>query len=225
LAEQDLVEGYVVATIILAGVGLPFLLIYLSDRQHWWALIPAMTMMGIAAGVFLEGIGTIGGPAVGGLAVGGISLGFVSIYLIDREQWWALIPGGVMGVLAFFLLLATAARFVWPAALIALGLLMLRRSLGRGRRRPRRATLPPAPVSSIDTAELDRAVKETVPERERLPTLEEQITAAIAEESAPPSPGEAADQAPDTGEAEPADVPPTPEMPEPPEVPSGPEIE
>jgi hypothetical protein len=226
LAEQDLVEGYVVATIILAGVGLPFLLIYLSDRQHWWALIPAMTMVGIAAGVFLEGLGAIGGPAVGGLAVGGISLGFVSIYLIDREQWWALIPGGVMGVLAFFLLLAAAAKFIWPAALIALGLLLLRSSLRRDRRRARRTLIPSAPMPSIDTAELDRAIKATEPQRERLPSLEEQIAAAIREEHTTPPPEEAADQTSETEEpGSPADMPPTPEIPEPPEVPSGPLIE
>jgi hypothetical protein len=163
---------------------------------------------------------------VGGLAVGGISLGFVSIYLIDREQWWALIPAGIMGVLAFFLLLATAARFVWPAALIVLGLLLLRSNLGGSRRRARRAPLPPAPIPSIDTAELDRTVEATEPERERLPTLEQQIADAIAEESAAPLPAEAADQAPETEKPEPpADMPATPEMPEPPEVPAGPEIE
>lgn len=205
LAEQDLVAGYIVATIILAGVGLPFLLIYLSDRQHGWALIPAMTMTGIAAGVFLEGLGAISGPAVGGLAVAGVSLGFVSIYLIDREQWWALIPGGVMGVLAFFLLLATATRFVLPVAIIVLGLLLLRSSLGSGRHREVRAPRSTRPIPTIDTAELDRAVKVAGSKRERLPTLEEQIEAAIAEP--------------------PADMPPTPEMPQPPEVPPGPEIE
>jgi len=205
LAEQDLVEGYIVATIILAGVGLPFLLIFLSDRQHWWALIPAMTMTGIAAGVFLEGLGAIGGPAVGGLAVAGVSLGFVSIYLIDREQWWALIPGGVMGILAFFLLLAAATRFVWPIAIIVLGLLLLRSGLGGGRRRTVRAPRSTRPIPTIDTAELDRAVEVAGPKREQLPTLEEQIEAAIAE--------------PPTG------MPPTPEIPQPPEVPSGPEIE
>jgi len=205
LAEQDLVEGYVVATIILVGVGLPFLLIYLSDRQHWWALIPAMTMTGIAAGVFLEGLGAIGGPAVGGLAVAGVSLGFVSIYLIDREQWWALIPGGLMGVLAFFLLLATATKFVLPVAIIVLGLLLLRSSLGGGRRRAVRTPRSARPIPTIDTAELDRAVRVAGSKRQRLPTLEEQIEAAIAEP--------------------PAGMPPTPEMPQPPEVPSGPEIE
>lgn len=221
-AEQDLVADYLVATIILAGVGLPFLMIFLADRQHWWALIPAMTMLGITAGVFLEGIGAIGEPAVGGLAVGGISLGFVSIYLIDRKQWWALIPGSIMGIVAFFLLLAAAARFIWPAALILLGLLLLRGSLRGGRRAapPARA---PEPAPSIDIREMDQAVEAAQPDRESLPTLEEQIEAALAEEA------EAADETqdealkPDEPELH-TEMSPAPEIPEPPEVPSGPEV-
>jgi hypothetical protein len=221
LAEQDLVAGHVVATIILAGVGLPFLLIYLADRQHWWALIPGITMSAAAVGVFLEGVGTISGEAVGGVIVGGISLGFVSIYLIDRKQWWALIPGGVMGIVAFFLLLATAAKFVWPVALILLGMLLLRGSLGGGRRRVRRAPHPSAPMPSIDAKELNRAVEAAKPERRRLPTLEEQIEAAIAEESETAAPAEG--EKPEGKPPEPpSDVPSAPEESEPPEVPEGP---
>jgi len=174
LAEQELVAGYVVATIILAGVGLPFLLIFLTDRKHWWALIPGMTMIGVAGAVFLEGIGVISDEAVGGLVVGGIALGFLFIYLIDRQQWWALIPGGIMGTVAFFLLVATVIEYVWPVALILLGLLLLRSGLVGGRRRPRGAERVSAPTPPPpEPAER---------ERQRLPTLEEQIEEAIAQE-------------------------------------------
>lgn len=182
-AERGLIADYVVGASIVGGVGLPFLLIFLLDRDHWWALIPGMTMIGIAAAIFLEGIGVIGGPATGGLIVGGVALGFLSIYLVDRQQWWALIPGGATGIVAFFLMLAAASRFIWPVAIILTGLLMLRGSL-RGGGRPRQVTHEPPPP--IDTAELDRAVDAARPER--LPTLEEQIEAALAEEepSEPP---------------------------------------
>ncbi len=208
LAEQDLIAGHFVATIILAGVSLPFLLIFMADRQHWWALIPGMTMLGIAVAVFLEGIGVIGGEAVGGLVVGGISLGFLSIYLIDRRQWWVLIPGGILGTVAFFLLLAAAGELMWPLALILLGLLLLRGSLGGSRRR----ALPTPPVEPA------RA------ERQRLPTLEEQIEAATAEGTVEDA--EVVEEPePEAEEPEPpAEMPPAPEMPEPPEVPPPPEM-
>ena len=39
LAEEDLVSGEIVATFILGGIGLPFLLIFVTDRRHWWALM------------------------------------------------------------------------------------------------------------------------------------------------------------------------------------------
>lgn len=214
LAEQDLIADYVVASIILASIGLPFLLIFTIDRQHWWALIPGMTMSGSAVAVFFEGIGVIGGAAVGGIIVGGISLGFVSIYLIDRKQWWALIPGGVMGSVAFFLLLAAASRFIWPVALILLGLLLLRGGLGGGRRQPRRPAPVPPPVEPVRG------------ERKRLPTLEEQIEAAIAEEPETVEDVEVVEASePEAKESEsPAEMPPALEMPEPPEVPSPPEV-
>lgn len=224
LAEQDLVAGYIVATIILAGVGLPFLLIFITDRQHWWALIPGMTMLGVAAAIFLEGIGVIGGEAVGGLVVGGISLGFLSIYLMDRAQWWALIPGGIMGTVAFFLLLAAAGELVWPLALILLGLLLLRGSLGGGRRRARRVPRSSPPAPPVDAGALDRVVETTRPERKRVPTLEEQIEAAIAEETVEDA--EVVEEPePEAEEPEPpAGMPPALEMPEPPEVPPPPEM-
>ncbi len=174
LAEQDLVSGEIVATFILGGIGLPFLLIFVTDRRHWWALIPGMTMSGIALAVLLGGLELISGTAVAGIIVGGVSLGFLSIYLADREQWWALIPGGIVGTVAFFLLMATVVEYVWPIALILLGLLLLRSSLGRGQRRSR----PPA-----DRAHPSPPPAKPIPqERQRMPTLEEQIEAAIAEE-------------------------------------------
>ena len=219
LAERDLVPDYAVATIILAGVGLPFLFIFIADRQHWWGLIPALTMGGIALGVLFEGIGAIGGEAVGGFVVGGIGLGFLSIYVVDRKQWWALIPGGVMGVLAFFLLLATATKYVVPAAMILLGLLLLRGNLGGRRQRPRPTASASAPLPVIDVGELfEEPGTPNRPERKRLPTLEEQIEEAIAEE---PEMGEKEE----TEGAGPEEQEPPSDMPSPPQVPSPPEME
>ena len=232
MAERDLVPDYAVATIILAGVGLPFLLVFFADRQHWWGLIPAMTMGGIALGIFFEGTGVIDGEVVGAFVVGGISLGFLSIYLIDRKQWWALIPGGAMGIVTLFLLLATATQYVVPVVMILLGLLLLRGSLGGGRRRAGRAASAsaPRPSGSVRKRSIDEpglanhAVKEVIPERKRLPTLEEQIEAAIAEE---PEIGE--NEGVDVSEPEepapPTETPSPPEIPDPPQVPPPPEMQ
>ncbi len=202
LAEQDIVEGYVVGTIILAGVGLPFVFIFLTDRRQWWALIPGMTMCGVAVGVALEGANVISDEAVGGVIVGGVALGFLSIYVADRRQWWALFPGGIVGTVAVFLLLASVAEFVWPVLLILLGALMLWNNVGggrRGRRRERRKQRAPAPPP----------VEPVKVERPRIPTLDEQIQEALDEDAV----------------VEVQAVPPAPEMPQAPDVPEPPEVE
>src|SRR4030067_1217840 len=41
---------------VLAGIGLSFLLIYLTRRDYWWALIPGCTLVGIGGGVLAEGL-------------------------------------------------------------------------------------------------------------------------------------------------------------------------
>jgi hypothetical protein len=129
----------------------------------------------------LEGIGLIGGTAMGGVIVGGISLGFLTIYLLDREQKWALFPGGILGVVALFIVAAAAIEYIWPLVLILIGLFLLRGSLGRRDRRTEPATIP-------DIAPDPAAVDAAIPQRRRVPTLEEEIEAALAEEPELPEP-------------------------------------
>jgi hypothetical protein len=81
-----------------------FLYVYLIDRSHWWAIIPGLTLLGIgeiiAVSAFLpqyEGI--LGAPVF----MGFISLSFWIIYLTNRENWWAVIPGGVLLSIAIFI--------------------------------------------------------------------------------------------------------------------------
>lgn len=195
LAEQELIAEEVVASIILAGIGLPFLLIFAANRRHWWALVPGMTMIGIAVAVFLEDIGAIGDAATGGIIVGGISLGFLSIYVVNRQHRWALFPGGILAAIACFLLLAAVAKFAWPAALILLGVLLLRSSLAGGRQRARGVGSVPVPAR---------------PERQRRSTLEEQIEAAVAEG---PQGVEEAEVVEQPEPESPHDVPPAPAVP------------
>jgi len=96
--------------------------------------------------------------------------------------------------------------------------------VGRGRQQPRPVVPSREPGPSIDVGELNGAVETSKPERKRLPTLEEQIEAAIAEE--PETVEETVIEEAETEEPEPpTDMPPAPEMPEPPEVPPGPKVD
>jgi len=79
----------------LVGGGI-FFYVYFTDRRQWWALIPAMTLLGLSGTIFVDtyipAISNLGGA----LFLGGIGLGFWVIYLTNREFWWAIIPGGVL---------------------------------------------------------------------------------------------------------------------------------
>ena len=81
-----------------------FLYVYLSDHTHWWTIIPGLTLLGIgeiiAVSTFLPQYEEILGAPV---FMGFISLSFWIIYLTNRENWWAIIPGGVLLAIAIFI--------------------------------------------------------------------------------------------------------------------------
>lgn len=84
------------------GLGaLAFLAVYITNRAHWWALIPGSALAGIAGILFLEWLSPALEAAIGGpLFLGAMAVGFLLIYLTERQQWWTLMPGGIMLTLA-----------------------------------------------------------------------------------------------------------------------------
>jgi hypothetical protein len=86
---------------LLGLAGLTFLLAFLMDRTQWWALIPAMPLLSVAALILLGQTLPSFADAWGGLLVlGGVGLSFWAIFLTNRSMWWAIIPGGVLLTLA-----------------------------------------------------------------------------------------------------------------------------
>jgi hypothetical protein len=78
-----------------------FLLVFISDRRQWWALIPASVLAGLTFLVFNSESHWLRDEQAAGLFLFSIGVPFLLIYVFDRRQWWALIPGGVMTVIAF----------------------------------------------------------------------------------------------------------------------------
>ena len=83
---------------IIAGLGAAFFLsIFFQNRSYWWSLIPGVSLIGIALSIVLNWlnpeIGSIWGGAV---FLGMVGLSFFCVYLVDRTNWWAIIPAGVM---------------------------------------------------------------------------------------------------------------------------------
>lgn len=81
------------------GAGLLFLAGLWLNQENWWMAIPGFTLLGLSGTIFFEEIVT-GFPFGGSIFLGSISLGFVTVYLMNREHWWAIIPGGVLATLA-----------------------------------------------------------------------------------------------------------------------------
>jgi hypothetical protein len=86
--------------IIFGGGGLLFLTVYAGDRRQWWALIPGASMIGVGLLIFLDTVTAVPDEVGSGIMMLCISLAFWGIFLSDRSQWWALIPAGVLLVLA-----------------------------------------------------------------------------------------------------------------------------
>ena len=85
-------------------LGLIFLGTFLTDRQQWWALIPGCILLGVALLIVNGENEIIPAQTAGALFLFSIGLPFLLIYLFDRRMWWALIPGGVLTVIALITL-------------------------------------------------------------------------------------------------------------------------
>lgn len=82
-------------------VGVSFVLYYQSNRVNWWALLPGVIFLSIAASsvlqFFFPGLPE---DITGAVFLGGIGLAFFLVTITQPGNWWAIIPGGVMLTLA-----------------------------------------------------------------------------------------------------------------------------
>jgi hypothetical protein len=108
LQSLDVIQGgFALLWILLFALsGVVFMTVFFSNREHWWAVIPGFTMLGlagtIAVGKFAPGnLGFLAGA----ILLGMIALSFWLIAFQRREFWWAIIPAGVLttltGIVAF----------------------------------------------------------------------------------------------------------------------------
>jgi hypothetical protein len=102
LQNLGLFEASGVVWALLLGLGgVFFVSVFIQSREHWWALIPGITLLSVALLIFLDNYFPRASDILGGaIVLGGIGLAFLMVYLANRENWWALIPMGVMLTLA-----------------------------------------------------------------------------------------------------------------------------
>lgn len=114
--------------VFFAGLSLAFWWVYFTNTsQQWWALIPAgvLLTLGMVSAVenFSRGLDT------GGLLFLGIGLTFMLIAILPggKERSWALIPGTILLIVGALVGLPDSpfTAYLWPAALVLLGLYFL----------------------------------------------------------------------------------------------------
>lgn len=122
--------------LFLASIGVGFILVYLSDLQKWWALIPAgvMSTLGLVAAAdelrFL-------GLQSDGLFFVGLGATFLMVALLTgrrgMRQSWALIPAVVLIAMGIFIGTPWLGYMenLWPLTLIGLGLWWVLRSVSQ----------------------------------------------------------------------------------------------
>lgn len=81
---------------IFAAAGAVFIYVFLADREQWWATIPGCSLIGLAGVIILPMIPGFPGGLAPSFFLGMIGVSFWIIYLINHENWWAIIPGGAL---------------------------------------------------------------------------------------------------------------------------------
>ena len=110
--------GFIIPGGILAGIGLGAILVQ-SDLTSQHELMQG--------GVFMLAF-------AGGWAL----ITLLSVFTTDRLQWWPLIPAGIMAIIGALLLAGEAglkvlelSEYIWPIALIVVGLAIILRRYSR----------------------------------------------------------------------------------------------
>ena len=144
LIELNILQDPFIATYVLTAIALPFLVVFLRNRDQWWALIPAYVLLAVGVMVGLLELGVLTDLLVPAYVMFAIAIPFFVVYVRNTEQWWALIPGGIMAVIGLSFLIAEAAvQYVAPVALVIVGVWILVRQFARKEPASPEADQPP----------------------------------------------------------------------------------
>jgi TM2 domain-containing membrane protein YozV len=132
LVEFRFLKDAFVATYVLGTIALPFIVIYFRDRQNWWALIPAYTLLVVGFMVGLIETRLLSDLIIPAYIMFAIAVPFLFVYFRNPKEWWPLIPSGIMGIMGMgFLLAERSTRIVAPILVIAFGVAIILRQILR----------------------------------------------------------------------------------------------
>lgn len=116
--------------VFMFGLSTAFWLIFISQRKHWWAGIPAGVLSTVGFVILVDEF-TRGADISGNIMLTGLGLTFMMLWVLRRAEktGWAIWPGaillglGLLGPLVKPILMVAA--FTWPLALIGLGIWLI----------------------------------------------------------------------------------------------------
>jgi len=103
----DNVDGEWIGSLFLFLIGLSFFVVYLNNRIRTWALLVAYIMGVLSIAPAMAAGGELA-AYYGSVFLFAIALPFFFLYFRDANNWWAIIPAGVMTTLALIAGLAIA---------------------------------------------------------------------------------------------------------------------
>lgn len=111
-------------SLLLAG-GALFGMVFVNNRQHWWAIIPGGVLATLSAVAFFGW--ALPWLSTGALFFFGLAATFVLVYLLAR-QTWALIPATVLTLIGALTLIGSIGKLLFPLLLIGIGVAMFVRN-------------------------------------------------------------------------------------------------
>ncbi|MCP4420337.1 MAG: hypothetical protein GY805_27340 [Chloroflexi bacterium] len=126
LIKLNILQGELIAPFVLTTIALPFLVGYLRNREQWGLLIPAYVLLAVGVMVWLIEREILNDLLIPAYVMFAVAIPFFVVYGRNSQQWWALIPGGIMTVIGLsFLIAEAAAGYIVPAVLILAGIWIL----------------------------------------------------------------------------------------------------
>jgi predicted membrane protein len=119
------------------AIALPFFVAFLFNRTNWGLLIPAYVLLAIGVFVPLEELGVLDDNLTVTYILFAIAIPFFVVFIRNSQNWWALIPGGILAVIGLSFLIAEASvEYIFAVVLIVAGILIVVRQFTKGEETP-----------------------------------------------------------------------------------------
>jgi hypothetical protein len=120
LGIVPIMNANLIAALFISG-GILFLGAYFANGiDQWGWLFPATALLAVGATIWFSESG-FDGEWIGAMFMIAVAVPFWVAYLTNRENWWALIPGGLMTMVAVLVAGTTTriAEEIWVALMLA----------------------------------------------------------------------------------------------------------